>query len=311
MKWITFVALATIAFGPALAEGARPPDAQTVSLLGKPLFPPPLASDVRQDREAKLEEARAAYDENPRDLEALIWLGRRTAYLGQYREALAIFSEGLRIHPDEPRLYRHRGHRWITLRRFDEAIRDLERAVKLIEGKEDRVEQDGLPNERNQPTSTLQSNIWYHLGLAYFLKADFENARRCFASCLAVSKNPDMLSATSNWLYMSQRRLGRTEQALRTLEPIDAEMEIIENHAYHRLLLMYQGALTFDALLLESLSGDGSIESATLAFGLANWSLVEGDSERAVALMREIVASPQWAAFGAIAAEADLARLEP
>ena len=62
------------------------------------------------------------FSKNAKDLENIIWLGRRTAYLGQYDEAIRIYSDGLKIFPNEPRLFRHRGHRYISIRKFDEAI---------------------------------------------------------------------------------------------------------------------------------------------------------------------------------------------
>ncbi len=112
-------------------------------------------------------------------------------------------------------LYRHRGHRFITLRCFDDAIKDFEKAAKLVKGKPDEVEPDGLPNARNIPTSTLQSNIWYHLGLAHYLKGDFGSARKAYREAEKVSKNPDMMVATTHWLYMTLRRLGREKEATR------------------------------------------------------------------------------------------------
>lgn len=292
-------------------EPLPPTGAEARSLLGAELHAPPLADDVRAERLARLAEARRTYEADPTDLDAIIWYGRRTAYLGRYRDAIAIFSGGLRLHPEAPELYRHRGHRFITLRRFDNAIWDLERASRLTEGKEDRIEEDGLPNARNQPTSTLQSNIWYHLGLAYFVTGDFESALEAYRECLKVSRNPDMLTATTHWIYMTLRRLGRDEEAKLLLGPINASMDIIENHGYHRLVLMYKGEIDPDTLLAEVQSDSGSIESASVAFGIANWLMVEDDSERARALLEAIVANPQWAAFGVIAAEADLARMGP
>src|SRR6185369_8701769 len=141
--------------------------------------------------EIRLARAQAAFDRDPDDAEAIVWLGRRTAYLGRFRAAIAIYSEGIASFPADARLYRHRGHRYITLRRFQSAIVDLDRAARLIEGKPDEVEPDGVPNARNTPTSTLHSNVWYHLGLAYFLTGDFESARRAYERCLGVSKTPD------------------------------------------------------------------------------------------------------------------------
>ena len=50
------------------------------------------------------------------DVDNIIWYGRRTAYLGDYREAIRIFSEGIEKHSKDARMYRHRGHRYISIR---------------------------------------------------------------------------------------------------------------------------------------------------------------------------------------------------
>lgn len=285
-----------------------PLGAQAISLLGDTLYPPDLPEEVRAEREAQLAEARAGYDADPADADAIIWYGRRSAYLGDYRTAIAIYSEAIERHPNDPRMYRHRGHRYISVRQFDDAVADLERAAELIAGSEDEVEPDGMPNARNIPTSTLHSNIWYHLGLAYYLKGDFESALRAYRECMAVSGNPDMLVATSHWLYMTLRRLGRGEEAAAVLEPIDAGMDIIENGSYHRLLLMYKGELSKETLVEEA-EAAGGLENATLGYGIGNWHAYNGRPKQAEAVFRTILQGPQWAAFGYIAAEADMQRL--
>ena len=61
-------------------------------------------------------------------------------------------------------MYRHRGHRYITVAQFDRAIADFEKAVALIKGTPDEIEPDGAPNPTGKPRSTLHFNIWYHLG---------------------------------------------------------------------------------------------------------------------------------------------------
>ncbi|MGD2216504.1 MAG: tetratricopeptide repeat protein [Gemmatimonadales bacterium] len=293
------------AAAPELPEGA-----QAMSLSGQALYPPEMSEEARIDREARLAEARADYEADPDDAEAIIWLGRRTAYLGEYQEAIAIYSDGIAKHPDNPRMYRHRGHRYITVRRFNDAIADLERAAQLVEGTEDEVEPDGMPNARNIPTSTLHSNIWYHLGLAYYLNGDFENALRAYRECMTVSRNPDMLVATSHWLYMTLRRLGHEDEAAAVLEPIHAELDVIENDTYHRLLLMYKGELDADALLAEAQVADG-LENATLGYGIGNWHYYNGRLEQAQSVFRSVLQGSQWAAFGYIAAEAAVQRTWP
>ena len=283
-----------------------PEGAQAISLLGEPLYPAPADADVRAQQVRDREAAREAYEADPDDADAIIWLGRRTAYLGLYREAIDIYTEGIEKHPEDPRMYRHRGHRYISVRDFDRAIDDLQRAAELVEGTEDRVEPDGQPNERNIPTSTLHFNIYYHLGLAHYLKGDFERALPVYRRCLDVSRNPDTLVATSHWLYMTLRRLGRDEEAARVLEPITADLDVIENDSYHRLLLMYRGEIEPEALW-DPEQDDPS--GSALAYGVANWHLYHGREELAERMFRQIVDGQGWAGFGYIAAEAELARM--
>src|SRR5687767_799810 len=206
--------------------------AQSKCLQAAGEIQPKLSAEQRRDFEIKLTTARADFQKEP-SADNSIWLGRRTAYLGRYKESIAIFTDAIIKYPKDARLYRHRGHRFITLRCFDDAIKDFEKAAKLVKGKPDEVEPDGLPNARNIPTSSLQSNIWYHLVLAHYLKGDFGNARKAYREAEKVSKNPDMLVATTHWLYMTLRRLGREKEASAMLATIPDNLEVIENGDYY------------------------------------------------------------------------------
>lgn len=273
--------------------------------------PPQLTAATAKLYEANLAEARGQEALTPDDPNAVIWVGRRTAYTGRYKDSIMLFTRGTAKFPADARVYRHRGHRYITLRCFDDAITDLEKAAKLIKGKPDEIEPDGLPNVRNIPTSTLQTNIWYHLGLAYYLKGDFKKALKAYKECVKVSKNPDMLVATVHWLYMTQRRLGDEKKAARTLELIAGEPDIIENRDYYELVKLYQGK-SEAATLEKALGGDANtLGNASLGYGLGNWYLYNGKRDEALKIFRKIVAGNQWASFGFIAAEAELARLKP
>ncbi len=286
-----------------LEPGPRPrPEPEATSFLRIPLYSPPPSADMV----AKYEDAKKSWEASPADVEAIIWYGRRTAYLGRYQEAIKIYSAGIELHPEDARLYRHRGHRLITTRRLDDAIADLEHAAWLIEGTEDEVEPDGLPNELGIPVSTLHSNIWYHLGLAYYLSGNYVRAEQAYAQRAASAANNDLLVSTAHWRYMTLRRLGRHEEAAALLEPITADMEIIENHAYYRLCLFSKGELSKEDLVAD---GDSPFDAAT-AYGIANWYLAEGDTDRGTELLKEILSRYGWSAFGSIAVEADLARMQ-
>lgn len=266
-----------------------------------------MSAETKARHEQNLAAARAAYEANRNDADAIIWLGRRTAYLGRYAEAIEVFTEGIEKHPRDARMYRHRGHRWITLRQFDNAIADLNKAASIIRGRPDEVEPDGLPNARNIPTSTLQSNIWYHLGLAHYLKGDFEKALNAYRECMAVSKNPDGVVSTSHWLYMTLRRLGRPKEAEAVLGPISSDMDVIENTAYHRLLLMYAGEVAPDELAAGQ--DPNTVDGATTLYGIGNWWLYNGQPERARPIFERVREGKQWASFGYIAAEVELGRM--
>jgi tetratricopeptide (TPR) repeat protein len=283
-----------------------PPGVEAISFLGDTLRGFPLSEAQRARYEEDLIRARAAYERAPTNPDSIVWLGRRLAYLGRIREAIAVYTRGIELHPGNPWLYRHRGHRYITVRELDNAIRDFERARALTNGKPDEIEPDGQPNARNQPIGTLQSNIMYHLGLAWYLKGDFARAAEIYRIEMDSAHNDDRRVSTAHWLYMALRRLDRKAEAERVLAGIRPVMEVIENDTYHHLLLMYKGLRSADAILAPTPTGELSVTDATAAYGIANWHFYNGRRDQARALFRRIVAGGQWGAFGSIAAEAEL-----
>ncbi len=283
---------------------------ETSSLFGEPLrriaIGPEQLAKLTGDLELAVAELRA----DPDDPHKLIWVGRRLGYLWRYNDAIGVFTRGVKSHPDLPHLYRHRGHRYLSVRKFDLAIADFERAANLIEDMEDEIEQDGAPNAAGIPTGTLHSNVWYHLGLAHYLKGDFESALAAQEKCLAVSKNDDMRVATLDWMYMTLRRLRRPAEAATLLESVQPKMNILENHAYHRRLLMYKGEMTPEDLIPDEKSDSYDLDLATYGYGVGNWYLINGDGEKAEETFQKVTAGKYWSAFGYIAAEADLFRMQ-
>ena len=270
---------------------------------------PKLAEATRATFEQKLATAQQDLVAAPNSADALIWVGRRTAYLGRYQDAIRIFSTGVEKFPHDARFLRHRGHRLLSLRCSAEAQADFERAAALTTGKADEIEPDGLPNARNIPTSTLQTNIWYHLGLAHYVQGDFEAALVAYRECLARSRNNDMVAATSHWLYLTLRRLGRHDEARAVLAPITDDFAVIEDHDYLKLLRMYQGKITPAVMLAEFGRADGGLSDASIGYGIGNWLQCEGRHDEALAVFRRILAGDQWSSFGYVAAESHLASL--
>ena len=278
---------------------------QGLSFLNKPLIKRQVNPQLDSLRIENYLDALKNYEVNKENVNHIVWLGRRTAYLGDYKRAIEIYSEGINKFPEEARLYRHRGHRYISTRQLDKAIADFEKAVLLTQDTKDVVEKDGIPNSLNQPISTLHTNIWYHLGLAYYLKNDLQNALVSFQKCLIASNNDDLQVATRHWLYMILRRMQLHEEATAILHPVHKDMTIIENLAYLNVLLFYKGELSENELM----ENNNLASSSAIQYGIGNWYYYNDSIEKATQIFEKITKTSNWALFGYIAAEADLSRI--
>ncbi|MDF9797653.1 tetratricopeptide (TPR) repeat protein [Catalinimonas alkaloidigena] len=288
---------------------------EAISLLGDTLYRLDLPQERKAQYDSALRVALQNYNDAPRNLENIIWLGRRQAYLGRYQEAIDTYTNGLTLFPDSPELYRHRGHRYISTRQFDKAIADLEKSAQLVKSTPLTDEANGIPlplPEDDQPT-TLQFNIYYHLGLAYYLEGEYGKAAQTYEKCLEFCQTDDEITATADWLYMAYRRLGEDEVAEETLAMIREDMDIRENEGYFERLLMYKGLVSPDSLLEIGPNvplADRDLALATQGYGVGNFYLYNGEQQLAKQILEDIIEGRHWAAFGYIAAEADLARMQ-
>lgn len=269
------------------------------SIIQKPVLSDAAIKSLQQ----KLALAKTVWQKDTTNADAIIWFGRRTAYLGEYEKAIDIFTKGIALHPGDARFYRHRGHRYITTRQLDKAIADFEKAAKLVKGKADEVEPDGMPNAQNIPTSSLQTNIFYHLGLAYFLNGDFIQSIKAYEKCLALSTNADMYVATANWLNVVLQLTGETAKANQLLATINPNKILLESGDYLKILLLYKTKAGADELNAKLQTENNSLSDATTAFGLAMYYHLNQQKEKSTALINKILSGNQWSSFGYIAAE--------
>jgi len=293
---------------------------EAFSLFGEPLYPRPIRLWLPQDQEAydeKLRQLNADYEasleeyrNNPTDPDKIVWLGRRAGILGRFREAIAIYSKGIELHPNDPRPYRFRGHRFTVMRRIELGIRDLEKAAELIEGRPDEPElyASGGPSEDKLGVSGFHWNVWYHLGFARIAAGRFQEAAEAYSRCMEVADNLESVIATTHWQYMALLRLGRLEEAGKLLEPIEADRDVVEVGDYYQTLLMYKGETTPEGLL-EKARGEGPARLLTRGQAVANLYMAQGKVEEAVKAYREVVASGEWTAGVHLISEAELKRL--
>ncbi len=251
-----------------------------VSLAGKKYYGGPDARGVIAQAQARLAEA-------PDNIELLVELGLTYGSLRHYRQAIETYSSGIEQKPNWAPLYRHRGHRYITIREFTKAQADLKKASQL------------------DPESF---DIRYHLALTYYLTQDFAEAVTAYQKSLDIAINDDDRIAASYWLYLSLHHLDRNDQAQAVLEPIQPAMRVERMAAYFKLLAFYKGRLEENQLIDPETASP--LELATYGHGLASQYLFNGEETRARKLFQKIVHGPYWPAFGYIAAEAELKRAE-
>jgi tetratricopeptide (TPR) repeat protein len=242
-----------------------PEHVQAISLLGDTLktnsnvLPESLITRIDSLKNAAIDRGDSA--------SVIIWEARKLGYEGRYREAISVLqaSSSFNIEQTIARNLRHIGHRYITLRAFDHAIGSFNHASDFMASTPDRMEEDGLPNSKNIPLSSLHTNVWYHLGLAYFLKGNFEKASETYEKGLEAAQNEDMRIAMRYWQYITLRKMGKDEQAAQVLSAVNPDLEIIENQDYLKLLLVFKGVFDPELLLVEE---EDALGSATIGYGL-------------------------------------------
>ncbi|MBZ2179346.1 MAG: hypothetical protein K7J47_16745 [Acidobacteria bacterium] len=277
-----------------LAQRTEP---EVYSPLGKAYF-------ARPDTAGVIARADQALFEGGEKAELLLEAARARDQFFRFSASIPLYTRGMQMFPEDVRFPRYRGHRLLSMRRFDAALADLKAAAELA------------------PASF---DVAYHLGLAYYLRGDFNHAAREYSRCLALGDKPkpeylrgipagwrscyalddDSRVAVTDWAYRALRQAGKHAEAKALLERIGESMTIRENASYWKSLMFYKGARTEEQALG---AGGNSNALATVGYGIAVFHRLEGRQERTCRLLRRIVDEENWTTFGVIAAETDLAR---
>ncbi len=288
--WLVIV----ICIGSLWAQKAEP---EVYSPLGKAYF-------ARPDPTGEVAKADLALSQGGDKADLILGAARARDQFLRFAESIPIYTRGMQLYPDDVRFPRYRGHRLLSIRRFDAGLVDLKAAATLA------------------PSSF---DVAYHLGLAYFLRGDYNHAAREYTRCLAMGDKPkpaflhglpadwracyalddDSRVALTDWTYRALRRAGKAVEAKQLLDRITEKMTVKENTAYHRALLFYKGVRTVEQTIGEPGTGNSF---ATTAYGVAVFQRQEGRSEQSCELLNRITAEENWSAFGVIGAETDLAR---
>jgi len=147
-----------------------------MSLLETELYAPSFPRDVRVKLESDLAGTRAAYQKDPKSVEAAIAYVRAQVAIGHVGDGLESLARAIEANPDDQRLVLERAKALVIYRKFDAAERDARKVL------------DALP----------EANCT--LGLALYLKMQFPESRGAYEKC----------SAPGLFKYLADRRAGGT-----------------------------------------------------------------------------------------------------
>lgn len=233
--------------------------------------------------------ATEAVRQNPDDGDAWMRKGHALARLSMMREAEECYAMAVTCDPFNWAYYRHRAHRFLSCWRFQDAAADFVFASRL---------------------NPKDWNVFYHLGLSYFLLRDYEKAAAAYRRCYELTEAEQELIAISDWYYMTLMRLGLKDEAQKVLDRITDSMDPGENTAYYARLLMYKGLKKPEELLSANPDEVTDLEIVTMGFGIGNYYLMNGETDKGYAVMERVIKagdeSDCYFAFAYLASKVEL-----
>ncbi|HEY2825185.1 MAG TPA: tetratricopeptide repeat protein [Gemmatimonadales bacterium] len=276
----------TVSATPAVLSAQNPPPGITLQYTS-----PAGVKYYSQADTGPVARAKRGVNSTPTNWDSLITLGLAQSGVRQYREAILTFTKALAVEPRNAIGLRWRGHRYLSIHQVDSAYNDLTRGSQM---------------------DTTIYGIWFHLGIARYVRGDFAGAADAFQHARPKAPTtPDDVEyiGSSDWWWMSARRAGKADlaqAALTSMRP-DSTINVGHGTAYMQRIRLYRGSIKPEQMFTPADTED--VQVATLAYGLGNWYLVKGDTVHAREQFTRAVASGAFPAFGFIAAEAELKRL--
>ncbi len=262
-------------------------DLQYTSKLGAKFFSLP-------DEKGAIMEAKKNLATNPSDPALLLKLAQAQFAVWQDKQAVVTLTKAITLAPTNGELYIERGHRELPLREFAKARADLKRGAEL---------------------SPKNMAAYYHLGLSHYFLDEFAEAGEAFHRAVETAPDNDERINATNWLYASLRRAGKKEEAAKALEAIPPDMTNKAAHTkyYLNLVRFFQGRMSeSDALPPEPPAGNTDQETElvfdTVAYGIGNWHLYNGETAKAKEYFRRIMKGHVWITWGFVGAETESLR---
>jgi tetratricopeptide (TPR) repeat protein len=282
---------------PQAEEGVTDADQpQASSLNGNALF------GVR-DKDGRIAAAIAALHAKPGDAELILELGRAQDTLLRYSESIRVYTDGIEAHPKDFRFRRYRGQRYISVRKFPEAVEDLKIATNLA------------PNSFDAA---------YYLALALYFSGDHSAAAaelaRCEAQgskpvkepadlrggrdCATFASDPNALVALQYWHYLALRRAGDMAAAKSYIQTqVREELAVTASKPFYDALLFFKGKKELGDLLAGA--NEGGRDFLTRSTAAATYLFTEGERAQACQIWARNAMDQNWDHLGVINSESE------
>ena len=273
-----------------------------MSFAGTPLYRNPVDPQRLEPMAARQQ---ALESSDPLLEDEYIELGRLYIAANRFRDAINLYSRGIEAYPESFRLRRHRGHRYLNVRELDNAIADLEEAVRLIGDEHKEVlEYDGEGNA----TGTYEHWVWYHIGLYHYLHRNWEQAAAAYRICVDTATRNQGLVGSSDWLYTTLRNNGQDQAAQAVIDAIAADIDTNREHPYFKRVMVYKGESSPEQVMdIAKPALEWTGFDVTAGYGIANWYRWQGESDTADMILDKIIATPFWNSWAYVVTDRELA----
>jgi tetratricopeptide (TPR) repeat protein len=305
---------------------------RAISLMGDTIWTLPVDPRDGPRLMARLNEARAMVSEDPEDLTAMLNLGRRTAAIGQFPQAIEVLTRAARVHYLSPRVFRERGEVLLSVRELGPAYEDFEKAQTLIDAQRTGLADPGRVRPKPEDTTSVQwgvivetadetdstggplltsvqFQVALHMGVIRYLRGDFPAARDFLIEAARRASTDDDLALAALWLFFATRRAGNLTEAAEILTAVKPDWAVQAHQHEHQLLLAFGGQIPGDTVQRRALNRLGGGERSLYCYGIGFMLLVSGRTDEAELWLEQARTIPDWTRLSYLAAEADLARL--
>ena len=100
-------------------------------------------------------------------------------------------------------------------------------------------------------------DVWYHLGLSYYLMGEYEKAEKAYDRCYKLSDPKDNLAnfcAVTDWRWRTLMRLGRKDEAAKLVEAIPDGVDKVDptdDGGYALDCALYKGLVGPEAIFAD------------------------------------------------------------